>query len=355
MIEFDLKNKNHIYRMIAGISGVALILIGCLVIMAPFFPAILLATILTLATWPAFVWLNKKLRNNTGLAAFLMTCVLACFFIFPLVIIGTSVADNFTKVYGAVQQALRNSTEDTAKTLQSVPYAGEYLEKAWTFVAEDKARLSAALQDYAAPTSQKLIKLGATIGNGLLDITLGVLIAYFFFRHGPRVAIRLDNLIEKFGGRQGQHILQVSKNTLIGVVYGILGTAVAQGSLAAFGFWFAEVPGATFLGLMTFFLSFIPMAPPLVWVPAVFWLYAQGKTTLCVFLFFWGLLVISSVDNFLKPYFISLGSNLPLLLVLLGVLGGMLAFGFIGVFLGPTILAVAYTLMMEWSSVRKKV
>lgn len=354
MIDFDLKNKNQIYRLIVGISGFTVIFVSCVIVMAPFFPAIMLATILTLATWPAFVWLNRKLHNRTGLAAFLMTCVLACFFIFPLVIIGTSIADNFTKVYGAVQHSLHSSAEDTAKSLHAVPYVGEYLEKAWTFVAADTERLSATLQEYVAPTSQKLIKLGGTIGKGLLDITLGVLIAYFFFRHGPRVAIRLNKLIEKFGGEQGQHILRVSKNTLIGVVYGILGTAVAQGSLAAFGFWIADVPGPTFLGLMTFFLSFIPMGPPLLWIPAVLWLYAQGKTTLCIFLLLWGALVIGSVDNILKPYFISLGSNLPLLLVLLGVLGGMLAFGFIGVFLGPTILAVAYSLMMEWSSVRKK-
>jgi predicted PurR-regulated permease PerM len=349
MIDFDFKDKNQFYQLIAGLSGFTIILIGCLIVMAPFFPAILLATILTLATWPAFAWLNRRLHNRTAAAAFLMTCLLAACFIFPMVIIGTSIAENFTQVYSAVQTTLQNNTEDTAKMLHTVPYAGHYLEKYWTWIGADKERLSAILQEYAAPTSQKLITLGTAIGRGLLDITLGVLISYFFFRYGTRVAVRISNLIEKFGGERGQRILNVSKTTLIGVVYGLLGTAVAQGALAAFGFWLAGVPGATFLGLITFFLSLIPMGPPLLWIPAALWLYTQGSASWGIFLVLWGVLVISSVDNFLKPYFISLGSDLPLLLVLLGVLGGIIAFGFIGVFIGPTILAVAYSLMIDWS------
>jgi predicted PurR-regulated permease PerM len=283
-----------------------------------------------------------------------MTCLLAACFIFPLVIIGTSLADNFTQVYSALQSTLLNKTEDTAKMLQSVPYAGHYLEKYWTWFSADKERLSAALQEYAAPTSQKLIALGGVVGQGLLDITLGVLISYFFFRYGTRVAARLSTLIEKFGGAGGQHILNVSKSTLIGVVYGLLGTAVAQAALAAFGFWVAGVPGATFLGLITFFLSFIPMGPPLLWLPAALWLYTEGHASWGIFLVAWGVLAIASVDNFLKPYFISLGSDLPLLLILLGVLGGIIAFGFIGVFIGPTILAVAYSLVIDWSTTREK-
>lgn len=349
----DFKDQNQLYQLIAGLSGFAIILVGCLVIMAPFFPAFLLATILTLATWPAFTWLNRRLHSRTALTAGLMTLLLACCFIFPLFIIGTSIAENFTQVYDAVQNALHNSNEDTVKMLRSVPYAGNWLVEAWNFFAADKERLSAELAEYAAPTSQKLIHFGGTIGHGLLDITLGVLISYFFFRYGTRAAIRLGILIEKFGGEAGQRILNISKNTLISVIYGILGTALLQAMLAAIGFWIAKVPGATFLGLLTFFLSFIPMGTPLLWLPASIWLYAAGNTVMGIFLFVWGVVVISSVDNFLKPYFISLGSDMPLLLTLLGVLGGMMAFGFIGVFIGPTILAVAYSLIIDWSATRR--
>ncbi len=354
MIDFDFKDKTQFYQTIAGISGFTVIFIGCVIVMAPFFPAILLATILSLATWPAFSWLNKRLQGRTALAATLMTCLLAACFIVPLVFIGTSITDNFSKVYDALQGSLQNNTDAASKMLLSIPYAGPYLEHYWALLAADKEHLSRMLQEYVGPTSQKLISLGTGVGRGLLDITLGVLISYFFFRYGTHAAVRVRNLIENFGGARGRHLLEVGKNTLIGVVYGILGTAVAQGALAAIGFWAAHVPGATFLGLMTFFLSFIPMGPPLLWVPAVFWLYTQGDTSWALFLAAWGILVISSVDNFLKPYFISLGSDLPLLLVLLGILGGVMAFGFIGIFLGPTILAVAFSLIIEWSATRER-
>jgi predicted PurR-regulated permease PerM len=353
----DFKDQNTIYQLIAGLTGFTIILIGCLIVMAPFFPAFLLATIFSLATWPAFTWLSRKLQGRTSLSAALMTFFLACCFILPIFIIGTSVADNFTKIYNALQNTLNGSTEDTKRMLMSVPWIGEYLAKAWGFLAADKARLSAELREYAAPTSQRLIHLGGMVGRGLMDITLGVLISYFFFRYGARVAVRLSNLIERFIGERGQRILNISKDTLIGVVYGLIGTALAQGVLAAFGFWLADVPGATFLGLLTFFLSFVPMGPPLIWLPAAIWLYAEGNTGWGLFLAVWGVFVISSVDNILKPYFIGRfirrGSDMPLLLVLLGVLGGVLAFGFIGVFIGPTVLAVAYSLIMEWSSTRK--
>jgi predicted PurR-regulated permease PerM len=132
------------------------------------------------------------------------------------------------------------------------------------------------------------------------------------------------------------------------VVNGILGTALAQSVLALIGYWIAGVPGAMLLGLLTFFLSIIPMGPPLVWIPATIWLYFDGQTVWAIFMLVYGIVVISSIDNIVKPYLISRGGTLPLLLVFMGVLGGLVAFGFIGVFLGPVILAIGYTLLAEW-------
>jgi predicted PurR-regulated permease PerM len=133
------------------------------------------------------------------------------------------------------------------------------------------------------------------------------------------------------------------------VVYGILGTALVQGVVAGIGFLIAGVPGALLLALLTFFLSLVPVGPPLVWGPAAIWLFNQGHTGWGIFMIIWGVAVISSVDNFVKPWLISQGSNLPFILILFGVLGGALAFGFIGVFLGPTLLAVGFKLIQEWA------
>ena len=134
------------------------------------------------------------------------------------------------------------------------------------------------------------------------------------------------------------------------VVNGVIGTAAAQALLALIGFLIAGVPGALVLGLATFLLSLIPMGPPLIWIPATAWLVWKGDYGMAIFLGIWGTLIISGVDNVLKPYLISRGGNLPLVIVLLGVFGGLIAFGFIGLFIGPTLLAIAYSLLVDWSA-----
>ena len=354
MIRFNWKDKASIYQLIAGIVGVTLIMIGCLITLSPFFPAILLAVILTLSAWPAYQWVNNKLGNRPVAASALMTLMLAVCFIVPLVIIGSSTADNFTKLYIGLEQSFVGDMTQTSELLKKLPYVGEHLSQFWLHLTSDTQNLTKVVQDYAGPTSQWLITLGGTIGRGLLDLTLGVIISYFFFRHGLGVAERVRKLIDTFVGEKGQHLLNVTKNTLIGVVYGILGTALAQGLLAAFGFWVSGVPGATFLGLLTFFIAFIPFGTPFIWVPATFWLFNQGHTEWGIFMLFWGTFVVSGIDNVLRPYFISIGSNLPFIIVLMGVIGGIIGFGFIGIFIGPTLLALAYTLLLEWSASTKK-
>jgi predicted PurR-regulated permease PerM len=169
------------------------------------------------------------------------------------------------------------------------------------------------------------------------------------FRRGTELADALTAALTRMIGPRARQFLDVAGGTITGVVYGILGTALAQGILAGLGFLVVGVPGALFLGLLTFFLSLIPMGPPLVWIPAVVWLFAEDRYASGVFLAIWGLFVISGIDNIIKPYLISRGSRLPFVLVFLGVIGGVLAFGFIGVFLGPVLLALGFTLLTAWA------
>jgi predicted PurR-regulated permease PerM len=132
-------------------------------------------------------------------------------------------------------------------------------------------------------------------------------------------------------------------------VIGILGTAIAQGVLAGIGFWIAGIKAAPLLGFATFLLSAVPVGPPLIWIPVGLTLLSQGATGYGIFVLAWGFFVVSSIDNVIKPLLISRGSDLPFILVLLGVLGGVVAFGFIGVFLGPVLLAIGYALIKEWT------
>ena len=198
-----------------------------------------------------------------------------------------------------------------------------------------------------ATVSQPRRQAGWSVSGGLVQLALSIFIAFFFFRDGVRVAAQLSTAVVRIGGERGAHLLNLAGNTVRGVVYGILGTALVQAVIAGIGFMIAGVPGVGVLTLLTFFLSVVPMGPPLVWGPAAFWLFHQGQTGWGIFMIVWGI-GVSSIDNFVKPWLISRGSTMPFLLILFGVLGGAIAFGFIGVFLGPTLLAVGYRIIQEW-------
>src|SRR5690606_38392930 len=173
-----------------------------------------------------------------------------------------------------------------------------------------------------------------------------------FYRDGPRLAAFVHSLLDRLIGERAEHYLELVAGTVQRVVNGVIGTAAAQAILAYIGFSIAGVPAALVLAVLTFAFSFV-MVPPLVWGPAVAWRAWRGDYGMAVFLGVWGMFIISGVDNILNPYLISRGGNLPLVVVLLGVFGGVLAFGFMGLFLGPTLLAVAYSLLGDW--VRKEV
>ncbi len=343
-----------IYRMLVVIGGLAAIGILSVIVIAPFIPAMLLSIIFTLSAWPAYSWLEKKLKGRRGLAATLMTLILALCFILPLAVLTYSLAENFNWVSTNVINALQNPPKEAPEWLAGLPHIGPLIAEQWNTYLKDTAHLTALATKQAGPATQGVLGLASTVSRGAIDLTLGVFIAFFLFRNGVEVADRLTVLIEKFWGERGQHLLRVSKNTMIGVVYGMMGTAVAQGTLAAIGFLIAGIPAPVFLGFATFFLSFLPMGAPVIWIPAAIYLFAQGSIGWGIFMVLWGLLLVSSIDNVIRPYFISLGSDLPLLITLLGVFGGIIAFGFIGLFIGPTLLAVAYTLIIEWSHSDRK-
>ena len=234
------------------------------------------------------------------------------------------------------------------------PVVGQQAAERWQSLAMDHAKLMETAKRFIEPVGAGLLIASVAIGSGLLQLALSIFIAFFLFRDGLAVAERLTTGIQRIGGERGMHLLEVAGNTVRGVVYGILGTGLVQALMAGIGFLIAGVPGAALLALLTFFLSVLPVGPPLVWLPAAFWLFHQGSTGWGIFMLAWGV-VVSSVDNVVKPWLISQGSDLPFILIFFGVLGGALVFGFIGVFIGPTLLAVGYRLVMEWASINREV
>jgi predicted PurR-regulated permease PerM len=331
-----------------GLAALAILAAGCLLVLFPFITALLWAVILTYSTWPLFVRLNWLVGGRKTLAAALMTLATATVLLAPFVIVAVGLADNASELADALRDLIAGGLPELPRWLTDLPLIGERLGEYWRGLAQSDARLMDELQKLLLSARTLLISGGAYLAAGVAQLTLSVLVAFFLFRDGESAATKLQWAAARVGGAGARNLLDVAGQTVHGVVYGILGTALAQGILAGIGFLIAGVPGALLLGLATFFLSVVPVGPPLIWGSAAIWLYLNGDVGWTVFMVLWGLLVISLVDNFVKPMIISRGSSLPFVLVLLGVLGGVVAFGFIGVFLGPTLLAAGYRMLNEW-------
>jgi len=327
----------------------AVLIGGCFLVLRPFLTAVLWAVVLCVTTWPVYEQLRDLLLRRHTLAAAIMSVLIAAVFLAPFVIVGGTLADNSVRMAQFTREFMDQGPPDPPGWVANLPLIGETASAYWSGVAHDTAHFTTELGKLIDPAKAWLLAGGANIAQGLLQLTLSILIAFFFFRDGDAAVLRLRAVLVRLAPRRGTRLLDLAAATMRGVVYGILGTAVAQGVLMAIGLWIAGIGAAPLLGLATFFLSPIPIGPPLVWIPAGLWLLYKGSLGWSIFIFVWGALVVSTVDNVLKPFIISRGSNLPFILVLLGVLGGVVAFGFIGVFLGPVLLALGLALLTEWA------
>lgn len=326
-----------------------LLFAGCLVVLFPFLSVLAWAMILCYACWPIYERLLKVLQGRRTLAAFLMAILIALVVLLPFVIVGVSLSDNVRTLTLAAHHWVDEGLPPPPAWLQKIPMAGSSLVELWNSIGTQNAVVFRELKGVIEPVSAWLLKIGVATGLGLSRMALSIFITFFLFRDGRAMAEWLDAAINKIAGERGKRMLTLAGQTIRGVVYGILGTAIVQAVMAGIGFLIAGVPGALVLGLITFFLSVVPAGPPLVWIPVSIWLFAQGHNGWGIFMIIWGL-GVSSVDNVVKPWLISQGSDLPFLLIFFGVVGGALAFGFIGVFLGPTLIAVGYRMISEWAA-----
>jgi predicted PurR-regulated permease PerM len=387
------------------LGGVALLLLlgGCFFVLRPFMSALMWAIILAYSLHPLQRVFTRWFRGRRTLAACLVTLTMTVVFAGPVVLVGVSLAQDGKDLARATRDWFMGVPDEPPAWVRQMPVVGEEIEGYWVGFAEDRKRWmeqldkevttpprpkivvesggSLVVQEPPIPARDEedetlgeveekaksphvvvlfgrflawartgLIAAGLAVGQGVTQILLSAFLAFFLLRDAPELAVRLGVAVERLAGERGKHLIKVAGDTVRGVVFGILGTAIAQALVAGLGFWIAGVPGVVLLAVLTFFFAVVPFGPPLIWVPAALWLFAQEKPGLGVFMLVWGLLGVSSVDNFLRPYLISQGSKMPFILIFCGVIGGALAFGLVGVFLGPTLLAVVFRLIEEWSS-----
>ena len=337
------------FEQYARVAGIALLVIGSFLVVRPFLAALLFAAVLCLSTWPAFRWARDRMGGRSTLTALLFVLAMLFAIALPVALAGFSLATNSSQAIDLVRGYLDRGPFDLPDWVTGLPVVGASLDEYWHRLTGDRQEIVALVKRMAEPAKGLLLALGSAAGEGLLQILLAIFMSFFFYRDGEAVGRMIRNAMGRLAGsEQGAVVVETAQNAVKGVVYGLIGTALAQAAVALVGFLIAGVPAVMALSALTFVLSFVPMGPALIWGGAAAWLYSKGETEWAIFMLAYGALVISSVDNFIKPILMSRAGGLSMLLVVLGVFGGAVAFGFIGIFVGPALLAVAWGLLTAW-------
>jgi len=339
------------FQPYSRLAAIVFLVIGCLIVLRPFLAGILFAAAIAISSWPLFLRLLGRLNGRRTLAAAVMTVSLVMVILLPLSLVTWNIADSATHFYHGVRDSLAAGTFEPPRWLRELPMVGESVDAYLRKLLGSREELVELAKRYIEPARNFLLGSGIVLGSGVAQVSLAAFVAFFLYRDGHTLLAALEVGMEKIMGEHAVEVSETVSRTVTGVMYGMLGTALAQAGVAAIGFLIAGVPAVALLSVATFLFSLVPVGPPLVWGSAAIWLFAQGSTGWGIFMVVYGLLLISGVDNVVKPMLISRGSSLPFLLVLLGVLGGVLAFGFVGLFIGPTLLAVALGLLRNWTKV----
>jgi len=336
-------------RILMGLVLVG-IAVGCAYVLEPFLSAIGWGGILVFTTWPVFNWVRVRFRLRDRWAAGVMVLLTAVLIVLPLGLAAPAGADDVARLRDAVQDALGAGLPMAPDWLSGIPVIGPTLAYYWNSWAADLTVFVDFFKPYFGMVAESGLKVLVSIAGGLLQVLLALVVAYFFYASGDELAEVLRRLAQRIAGNRASRLVAVTGATVRGTVYGILGTALVQGLLTMFGLWLSGVPRPLLLGAIAGFIAVFPIGAPVVWIPAAIWLLGTGHTGWGIFLGAYGLLIVSGSDNVIRPYFIARGAKLPFLLTILGVLGGALAFGLLGIFLGPVLLGVGYTLVLEFAA-----
>jgi predicted PurR-regulated permease PerM len=345
-----VSNASSRFEQFARIAAISLLVLGCFLILQPFLGAILFAGVLCLSTWPAFTRLRDRLGGRDWLAALILVAGMVVALALPIALAAQSLVVHSAEIVETARGFLdRRESMEIPRFIRDIPVLGPAIEEYWKVLMQSRDELVNLGKRLADPAKALLVSLGGAVGQGLVQVLIAIFVAFFLYRDGERVRRLLLELMGRLAGPEhGSALVTTAQNAVKGVVYGLLGTAFAQAAVAVIGFLIAGVPGAFLLGAFTFILSLVPMGPVLIWGGAAAWLYFQDQTGWSIFMIIYGIGVISSVDNFVKPILMSRAGNLSMLLVVLGVFGGAVAFGFIGLFVGPALLAVGWSLTKAW-------
>jgi predicted PurR-regulated permease PerM len=342
----------HRFDWIFRLAGAGIVIVGIFLVVQPFLSALLVAGVLAIATWPIYTRVRKALRGSDTWSAAAMLLLILVLAVIPISLLADAAAQ-YVPAVGAHVRDWSQGGFKAPEQLKAIPVIGERAYAELSEVLADQRQLTAVLEKMLQPIGKISLAAVRFLGDGILQLLLVTFIVFFYYRDGDRIVAVAHRISHRLSGQMSQEVLAIISDTTRSVFVGIVGTAAAQAVVALIGFLIAGVPGAFMLAVGTFVLSVVPLGPVLLWGGAAIWLYTQGETGWAIFMLIWGGAVISSIDNFLKPLLIARGSTLSLGLIFLGVLGGVIAFGFIGVILGPVLLALGVALGKAWISAQE--
>ena len=334
-------------RIILGLLLGGLLLLGYTVLHL-FLAPLAWAGILAFTTWPMYLRVRAAARGWSNMAALVMTLVLSAAFVFPVLLLIILLRVELTAAYAAVAAYLAEGPHPLPELVARLPWLGDWLQQLLNDISGDPAALRAQVAQWAEERIDELLNLLGGVGRNAAKLGFALLALFFLYRDGETLLDQVRRVLRRLVGTRADAYLAAAGATTSAVVYGLVLTALAQGVLAGLGYWAAGVKAPALMAALTVLIALIPFGTPFVWGSIGIWLLLNGQTWAGVGLLLWGTLVVSWVDNVIRPLVISNATRIPFLLVMFGVLGGLAAFGLVGLFIGPVILAVLMAVWREW-------
>ncbi len=316
-------------------------------VLKPFLVPVVWALILAYVTWPIYVKLRAWMRGNATASALLMTLLLAAAFVLPVLWLLAMLHGELRGAYEEITRYLASKPR-LSPTLASIPWLGESLQQFLDRVSADPEALKTEFAHWVDQYLGQMRTIVGDVGRNVAKTFFALLTLFFLYRNGEQFAREVRAALERAVGNRIHDYLAAIGDTVRAVVYGIVMAAIAQGVLAGLGYWATGVTAPALLGAVTALIALVPFGAPLIWGGAGIWLLLTDRTGAGIGLLLWGLLAVSWIDNLIRPLVISNATRVPFLLVMFGVLGGLAAFGLVGLFLGPVVLAVLMAVWREW-------
>jgi len=327
---------------------IAVLIFACFWILRPFLPALIWAAMIVVATWPLLLMLQVRLGNRRAPAVAVMTLSMLLVFVVPFSLAIGTIVEQGSRLTGWISALQTFSLPAAPLWVKNIPLVGSKLTETWQQLSNlPPEELGGRLAPYLGKAVSLFVSQAGSFGLMFVTILLTLVISGILYANGEAAATAVLNLARRIAGQSGEDAARLAGNAVRAVALGVVVTALVQAVLAGIGMAVAGVPYAALLTALIFVLTIAQIGPAPVLLAAVAWLFWSDASAAGTGLLIWSL-IVSSLDNFLRPLLIRRGANLPLILIFAGVIGGLLAFGVVGLFIGPVVLAVAYTLLTAW-------